>query len=128
MIFPDVELVLTGLLRAPLLATHDVMVSNTQTATSRAFTVVIRNDGGPTGMATATYRVGVRIIGPPDQWQATGDLGRLVAAHLRRLPGRGPVVNVANLTEPYRVPTDGRPEFYLTGEITLTGEAFTPEK
>lgn len=126
-IFPDVELALTGLLRPRLQSTHDVLVTNRQTATQRRYTVVVRDDGGPSSLITSTHRIGVRVLGPDNDWQATGDLARLVTAHLRTLPGHLPVVDVSNLSEPYRVePSAARPEFYLTGEITVTGQAFTP--
>lgn len=126
-IFPDVELAITGLLRPRLAAAHDVLVTNRQVATTRRYTVVVRDDGGPSRLITSAHRVGIRVLGPDGDWQGTGDLARLVTAHMRLLPGAGPVVDVSNLSEPYRVePSAARPEFYLTGEVTVVGQAFTP--
>lgn len=122
--FPDTELELTTLLRPVLQgAGHDVLVSNRQLATKHRYAVLVRDDGGAETLATTVRRVGIRVLGPSDDWVTTAALAHDVSAAVRALPGTGAVVDARIQLSPVRV-TDGsdlRPELYMTAEVTLTG-------
>lgn len=133
-IYPDVELLLTGLLRPRIyaaLGTSDVLVTDEipNYATEPAERprpdriVVIRSDGGPSlGDVRSLCRIGVNVFAP----DATGAnaLAALVGALLSGLAGEGPITAVPSVSLPSRVPEQARVERrYLTVELHVRGTA-----
>lgn len=129
-LYPDVELLLTDLLRDALAVRPEpyaasVHVDNEVPAQRRPRMVIVRNDGGPTlGDVRSLARVGINVYGPTKQ-QAT-DLARLVAALLPGLAGTGPITAVESVTLPSavedRAPQERR---YLTAEIHVRGSVLS---
>jgi len=126
-VFPDVELVLTGLLRDAL-ATRgepyaaDVYVGTTTPNPRRPRMVTIRRDGGTSieGLLEAA-QVGVNVWA--DSEQNVNDLARLVRALLWAAPNGKPICRVDDVSGPIAIADDsGQPLRYLTFEITVRGE------
>lgn len=120
-IFPDVELELTGYLRTAL-AAHGypgVFVSNRRE--SQATAVWVRRDGGPTlDQVREAARVGVNVFAPTEQ--TVTDLARTVSALLRAAADGTPVVRVTQTGGPSPI-ADAGPRRYMTFEVTVRGAA-----
>lgn len=123
-IFPDVELVVTGYLRTAL-ATHGypgMFVSNKRGTQTTA--VWVRRDGGPTLDAVReAARLGVNVFATTEQ-DAT-DLARTVSALLRAAADGTPVVRVTQSSGPTPIPDSG-PRRFMTFEITVRGADLAP--
>lgn len=127
-LYPDVELLLTGLLRPRLhaaLGGSDVLVSDEVPNPRRDRMVIVRCDGGPDlGDVRSLARIGVNVYAPDAT--AAGSLSALVAALLPGLAGEGPVTAVRSITLPSRVadpaPVERR---YFTAEIHLRGSVLS---
>ena len=92
-VFPDVELYLTGHLRTALAAYGypGIFVSNKRGTQTTA--VWVRRDGGPTlDVVREAARVGINVYAPTEQ--AVGDLARTVGALVRAAADGEPVVKV----------------------------------
>lgn len=121
-IFPDVELTLTGYLRTAL-AAHGypgMFVSNRRESQTSA--VWVRRDGGPTGLVTSDARVGVNVFAPTEQ--AATDLANVVSALLRAAPGTGAIKRVRETGGPSAV-ADTTPRRFMTYEVRVIGSALT---
>lgn len=118
-IFPDVELELTGYLRTGL-AAHGypgMFVSNTRG--TQATAVWVRRDGGPVlDQVRESARVGVNVFAPTEQ--AATDLARTVSALLRAAADGTPVVRVRQSSGPSPI-ADNTPRRYMTFEVTVRG-------
>lgn len=130
-LFADVELTITGLLRTALAAraepyTDDVYVSISSPAdtatgepTTPARMVTVRRDGGPRlDVARDQARVAVNVWASTEQ--DCNDLARMVAALMWAMPDGNPIVRVDQTSGPTTIPDD-RPHKYLTFDITLRG-------
>lgn len=121
-LFPDVELVVTGALRALLAAAGqaDVYVSRSIPNPRRARMVVVNRDGGP---SATLDRPRLRVRAWDSSPQAANDLARLVVALMQRLPNATPdVLSVEHLSGPYDVPDDsGQEQRYLLFQLTTRG-------
>jgi hypothetical protein len=125
-IFDDIELWATGVLRSALGArsepyTDNVYVSNTVPDPRRDRMVIVRRDGG--GRLDAIReapRLGINVWATTEQ-DAT-DLGRMVAALLWASPDGDPVSKVTVTGGPYPVP-DESTQFlrYITAELISHG-------
>lgn len=118
-IFPDVELVLTGYLRAALAANGypGMYVSNTRGSQPSA--VWVRRDGGPVlDQVREAARVGINVFAPTEQ--AATNLARTVSALLRAAADGNPIVRVTQPTGPTPI-ADATPRRYMTFEITVRG-------
>lgn len=125
-LYPDVELLLTGLLRPRIFAamgSNDIAVDPEVPNPRKRLMVIIRSDGGPSlGDVRSLCRVGVNVYGPTKQ--ATSDLARLVAALLPGLAGEGPITAVRSVSLPSEVADQSsQPRRYLTAEIHVRGTA-----
>lgn len=119
-IFPDVELWVTGYLRTAL-AAHGyagMFVSNRRETQVEA--VWVRRDGGPVQLVTEDARLGVNIFAGTEQ--AVSDLARTVAALLRAAEGDGPVRRVRQTMGPSPV-ADSQPRRYMTFELVVRGSS-----
>lgn len=128
-LFDDVELWATGMLRAALTGraepyTDDVYVSNdSQGVDGQRVTkprmVTVRHDGGPRlDVAREAARIGVNVWAETEQ--DCNDLARMVAALLWASPDGTPVVRVDLTSGPTMIP-DGRPHRYLTADVIHRG-------
>jgi hypothetical protein len=118
---PDVELILTGYLRAALGARPEpyaagVRVSNAKVGNT-ARQVVIRRDGGAQRGVFDFPRLGVRVWA--DVEQEASDLARLVQALLLDAAGSNGIVRATSLSGPSGVPDEAQPQKYLTVELTI---------
>lgn len=126
-VFPDAELVVTGLLRE-LLATRtepyaaDVYVGTKVPNPRRARMVTIRRDGGaPVDGLLEAVQVGINVWA--DTEQNVNDLARLVSALLWAAPDGKPVCRVDVISGAIAIADEsGQPLRYQTFEITLRGE------
>lgn len=127
LVFPDVELLLTGRLRALLAGRPEpyaegVHVSNSVPSPRKDRMVIVRRDGGPIVGERDQARAGINVWATSEQ-HAT-DLARLVAALLRGLPDGDPILAVPSVTGPSTIPDESRqPRRYLTCEIHTRGVA-----
>ena len=118
-VFPDVELILTGYLRSTLTTNGypGIHVSNTRGTQSTA--VWVRRDGGPVlDQVRETARVGVNVFAPTEQ--AVNNLARTVSALLRAASDGAPVVRVRQPTGPTPI-ADSTPRRYMAFEVTVRG-------
>jgi hypothetical protein len=119
-IFPDVELELTGYLRTALAANGypGMYVSNTRGAQATA--VWVRRDGGPVlDQVRETARVGINVFAGTEV--AVNDLARTVSALMRAAADGSPIVRVTQPTGPTPI-ADSTPRRYMTFEVTVRGE------
>lgn len=101
-LYPDIELTLTGLYRTALAAraepyAQDVYVSNTVPATRRDRMLIVRRDGGLQGELRDQPRISMRVWAQTEQ--DANDLARLVMALAPSFADGDPIISV---------PTDGR--------------------
>lgn len=120
--FPDVELWVTGYLRAALAANGypSVRVADTYAGTS-PLEVWVQRDGGP-ALDVVRERPRVRVNcfadGPPHT--AVNNLSRRVSTLMRAAGNQGPVRRVEQLSGPTTIP-DSRPRRYMLFELILVG-------
>lgn len=118
-IFPDVELELTGYLRTAL-AAHGypgTYVSNTRGTAATA--VWVRRDGGPVlDIVREAARVGINVFAPSEQ--AATNLARTVSALVRAAADGAPIVRVTQSAGPTPI-ADSTPRRYMTFEVTVRG-------
>lgn len=126
--FPDVELFLTGWLRAALAVRTEafkagVVVSNAVPTTRPARLVTIRRDGGPRlDVARESARIGVNVYAATEQ--DASNLTRLVRALLWACSDGAPICRVVELSGPSPV-ADVVPRRYLTFELIVRGANLT---
>lgn len=135
-LFSDLELFLTGYLRAELAAlgtplASDVFVSNSFPSPARPKAVVIRDDSGPSAsVITKEPTIGVTVLAGDDQTngKAATDLANIVHMLLSDCAGTqpgNPVAAVLGSNGPYKVTEEsGQPRRYMTFELSVTGQAF----
>lgn len=125
-IYPDAELVVTGLYRTLINARSgysDVWVGRKLPATRPTRAVQVIRDGG--AAADMRDKPLLRVLVWDTTDQKVTDLARLVVALGPRLVGQGGVVKFEHKSGPYEIP-DAAPKRYLLLEIHLRGEALTP--
>lgn len=118
-IFPDVELTLTGYLRAALAANGypGIFVSNARG--TQATAVWVRRDGGPVlDQIRESARVGINVFAPTEQ--AVTNLARTVSALMRAAADGSPIVRVTQPTGPTPI-ADASPRRYMTFEVVVRG-------
>lgn len=119
-IFPDVELVLTGKLRAALAAhgysgTH---VSNTRGTHGTA--VWVRRDGGPVlDQVREEARVGINVFAPDEK--KVNDLARTVSALVRAMADGDPIYRVRQSLGPSPIAEPSGSRRYMTFALVLKG-------
>lgn len=120
-IYPDAELVLTGALRAALVARGrtDVHVDRKVTA-ARPLVALTRDGGGPSELRDRP-RIRFRVYDTNDQ--AATDLARLALALATDLPGADGITRAEVLSGPYEVPDESGPMRYALMEFHLRGAA-----
>lgn len=119
-IFPDVELVLTGYLRTALAANGYPGMHVSNTRGTQATAVWVRRDGGPVlDQVRETARVGVNVFAGTEQ--AVNNLARTVSALMRAAADGAPVVRVRQPTGPTPI-ADSTPRRYMAFEVTVRGE------
>lgn len=132
-IFSDLELFLTGFVRAELLARGEtgIYVGNQFPSPARPKTVVVRDDSGPdTSAVTMSPTIGVTVLAGDDPTQGTeaSRLAQLVKAIIKgaaRVEPGNPVAAVLATNGPYKVPEEsGQPRRYMTFELSVVGSAF----
>jgi hypothetical protein len=133
-IFSDLELFLTGFIRAELLAhgETDVFVSNQFPDPARPKAVIVRDDGGPSSsIVTESPTVGVTVLAgdDPTQGAEATNLAQLVKAIVKgcaRVAPGNPVAAVLASNGPIKVPDEsGQPRRYMTFELSVVGSSFT---
>lgn len=129
-LFPDVELLTTGLLRTVLAGRPEsyaanVLVSNKVPTTRRDRMVIVRRDGGRASGVLDDARVGIRVWGRTEQEAA--DLARLVLALCWALPAEDDAHELVRFTHesgPTPVPDEsGQPLRYIVGTFRTRGSA-----
>ncbi|MDQ4502182.1 hypothetical protein [Sinomonas sp. ASV322] len=136
-VFADLELWLTGWLRAELAARPEpfcrgVFVSNREPGPDQGDVVhermvIVRDDGGPReSVVTESRNVGTTVVaGPRDAPKEAGDLARVVRAIFDDAAGTqpgNPVAAVRASRGPYSVPDPaGRARKYMTHEMVCAG-------
>ena len=124
-VWPDVELEVTGYLRAnlPTYYAEQVRVSTKYTGLARE--VVIRRDGGgQLDQIRETARLGVNVYATAKTDQAVSNLARTVVALLVASPDGDPIVNARMMSGPSPIPESGDlTHRYLTFELTVRGTA-----
>lgn len=124
-VFPDVELELTGYLRANLPAYFPgVFVSNVRG--SQTLAVWVRRDGGPElDQVREAPRVGVNVYAPTEQ-QAT-NLALTVSALLRSCADGDPILRVRQALGPSPIADEtGIPRRFMSFEIHVRGVELSP--
>jgi hypothetical protein len=120
-IFPDVELWLTGYLRDAL-SLHGfpgVFVSNRRE--SQTVAVWVRRDGGaPVNQVLDYAQVGINVFHAGSTDEAVSRLARLTSALLRSAADGKPVCRVEEVMGPSPV-ADSLPRRYMTFALTLRG-------
>lgn len=124
-VYPDVELVLTGYFRdaLPLHGEANVYVSNTMPTTRRDRMVLVRRDGGTVSGMRDRPRVSIRVWETTEQ--GATDLARTVLA-LAQVAADGvrPVVEVVPQSGPLAVADEsGQPLRLIVAEFHTRGEA-----
>ncbi|MFJ4026026.1 hypothetical protein ACIPWF_00780 [Paenarthrobacter sp. NPDC089989] len=135
-LFTDLELYLTGRIRAELAAigtpiTQNVFVSNQFPNPARPKTVVVRDDSGPrTSIITKEPSVGITVLAgeDPTQGQQATELANVVFMIVADCAGtepENPVARVLNATGPYKVTEEsGQPRRYMTFDLAVVGTPY----
>ncbi|MFJ4284016.1 hypothetical protein ACIPY0_00050 [Paenarthrobacter nicotinovorans] len=131
-LFTDLELYLTGRIRAELAALGtplavNVFVSNRFPDPAREKTVVVRDDSGSTtSIVTKDPSVGITVLGKTDQ--IATDLANLVHMIMSDCAGPqpdNPVANVRGANGPFKVLDEaGQPRRYMTFDLSVVGNAY----
>lgn len=121
-LYPDAELVATGLLREDLAAQGDtdVWVGRKLPSSRPRRAVQIVRDGGSSSEMRDRARLRVLVWDSSDE--AATDLARLVLALVMEWPGRGGVLRVVHESGPVEIP-DAAPKRYLLIEVHFRGDA-----
>lgn len=123
-IFPDVELEVTGRLRA-LLPSYGYAGLRVGHDYIGGDGVWVRRDGGPTlDPIRESARLGVNVFKAGSTGQAVSDLARTVAALIRSLPDGDPIIRVEQTSGPSPIP-DTVPRMYLTFDVWVRGTELT---
>lgn len=130
LLYPDVELLLTDLLREALATRPEsyaagVHVANTVPNPREPRMVIVRSDGGPDlGDVRSLCRVGINVYAM--KAQEAIDLARLVGALLRGFAGSGPITAVRAVSLPSAVADQSeQPRQYLTAELHVRGSVLS---
>lgn len=128
MVYPDIELHLTGYLRDALTGrpesyAQDVHVSNAVPNPRRDHMVTVRRDGGVQASLLDQPRVTVGVWATTEQ-DAT-DLARLVAALLWAAPNGAPLVSAVMVGGPVAI-ADAQPRRSMVYEFTTRGSELAP--
>lgn len=120
-IYPDAELVATGLLRTDLAAQSeaDLWVGRKLPSTRPTRAVQVVRDGGNSENLRDRARLRFLVWDTTDQ-KAT-DLARLVVALVTAWPGRSGITRVVHESGPYEIP-DAAPKRYLLFTIHFQGD------
>lgn len=126
-IYPDIELALTGRIRAALAArpetyAAEVYVANTVPNPRRDRMVIVRRDGGTQTGVRDRPRVSLRIWATSEK--EANDLARLVIALCQTFADGAPVlaVPVDAITGPTPIPDEsGQPMRYVVAEFHTRG-------
>lgn len=129
LIFPDIELVLTGRFRTALAArpesfTQDVFVSNKIPSTRRDRMVIVRRDGGTQAEMRDRPRVSIRVFAAKTKDQEADDLARLVMALAPTFADGSPIIAVpaAGRSGPWPVADEsGQPMRMMSVEFHTRG-------
>lgn len=123
--WPDAELVMCQAIRAQLLARPEavasgVFVGNHVPPDRRARMVIVRRDGGtPTGVVDRPL---LTLRCWAESQQDAVDLGRLVQALAKKLPGQSGITRVETPSGVIRLPDESeQPSVYLTVVVHLRG-------
>lgn len=122
-LYPDAELVLTGLLRTAINAEDagaEVWVGRKLPPVRPARAVQVVRDGG--SVADLRDRPRLRVIVWDTTDQKVADLARLVVAIMPSLVGQGGILYTQHESGPYEIP-DAAPCRYLLFEVHLRGVA-----
>ena len=125
LVFPDIEQVLAGRIRAALTGrieahAQNVYVSNKTPTPRRDRMVIVRRDGGPVTATRDQPRVGINVWATSEQ-HATA-LASLVTAILRGLPDGSPILAVPFVSGASPVADESeQPLRYFTAEIHTRG-------
>lgn len=121
-IYPDVELVATGLLRTLLAAEGqaDVWVGRKLPTTRPVRAVQVVRDGGNSDGLRDRARLRFLVWDATDQ--KASDLARLIVALVPEMAGSSGVVRTEHLSGPYEIP-DAAPQRYLLFQIDFRGTA-----
>jgi hypothetical protein len=118
-VFPDVELEVTGYLRTAL-AAHGypgIFVSNRRETQSTA--VWVRRDGGPVlDVFRESARVGINVFALTEK--AATDVARTVSALMRVAADGEPILRVSQSAGPTPI-ADSSPRRYMTFEVHVRG-------
>lgn len=120
-LYPDAELLVTGALRALLVAQGEVGVHvGRKIPSPRETRMVIVNRDGGNADGFDHPRLRVRVWDATQQ--AANDLARLVVALMPRLVNTTAVTHVEHLSGPYEVPDEsGAQQRYLLFQLTTRG-------
>ena len=121
-LYPDAELVATGLLREDLAAQGDtdVWVGRKLPPSRPRRAVQIVRDGGSSSEMRDRARLRVLVWDSSDE--AATDLARLVLALVMEWPGSRGVLRVVHESGPVEIP-DAAPKRYLLIEVHFRGDA-----
>ena len=121
-LYPDAELVATGLLREDLAAQGDtdVWVGRKLPSSRPRRAVQIVRDGGSSSEMRDRARLRVLVWDSSDE--AATNLALLVLALVMEWPGRGGVLRVVHESGPVEIP-DAAPKRYLLIEVHFRGDA-----
>lgn len=129
-VFPDVELLVCGLLRQALSSraetyAADVYVGTTVPNPRPSRIITVRHDGGARlDAALETAQLGINVYAMTET--DANDLARLTRALLWAAPNGKPLTRVDDVSGPVAVPNEsGQFLRYLTVEATLRGEPLT---
>lgn len=128
-LYPDIELELTGRFRAALAASDapyasDVFVSNRVPNPRRNRMVILRRDGGTQVGLRDRPRVAIRVWAADGEEQDADDLARLVMALAPSFADGDPILAVPTegRSGPYSVPDEsGQPLRYMNVEFHTRG-------
>lgn len=129
MVYPDIELVLGGRIRAALSArpetgTDDVLVSNRVPNPRRRRMVIVRRDGGTESGLRDRPRVSIRVWAENEK--AVNDLALLVAAIVRGTPDGAPILSSVKQSGPTPIPDESdQPLRYLVFDLATRGVQLT---
>ncbi len=126
--YPDLELWAAAYFRAGLTGWAAKADRRWPAAGGIGYDVVVRDDSGPDAQFHADRLMGVTVLGPPGEQQATHRCAERVAALLRASPedSATPVVRVDRVNGPYAIESDtNRPTYYLTAGLRVVGSPIT---
>jgi hypothetical protein len=122
-IFPDVELTVTGYLRTRLASYAGGPVRVSTAYKGGPLEVTVRRDGGPALDAVREVaRLGVNVYATANNDQAVSNLARTVAALLSASADGNPILSARQTSGPSPIPeASGLTHRYLTFELIVRG-------